>query len=198
MNEWVLGNREHGLDWTKVAPEWIAHLFRARMNGTDRLELPSDLHSSTRAFASAFLFFWFISFLGKEEGLKYNYVYECREWTFGSSQNKRRHELNNSYQATGIVNGKKELVRLSLVKQYALLTWGEWRSWLIEAERQLAKRRGTPFVGNYWIAYLTVERSGTLNGKLVSSVIQFPSFLFRQRKRLGIGNRIPTMIWRKR
>ncbi len=31
-------------------------------------------------------FFWFISFLGKEEGLKYNYVYECREWTFGSSQ----------------------------------------------------------------------------------------------------------------
>lgn len=33
-----------------------------------------------------------------------------------------RHELNNSYQATGIVNGKKELVRLSLVKQYALLT----------------------------------------------------------------------------
>lgn len=110
----------------------------------------------------------------------------------------RRHELNNSYQATGIVNGKKELVRLSLVKQYALLTWGEWRSWLIEAERQLAKRRGTPFVGNYWIAYLTVERSGTLNGKLVSSVIQFPSFLFRQRKRLGIGNRIPTMIWRKR
>ena len=56
------------------------------MNGTDRLELPSDLHSATRAFASAFLLFWFISFLGKEEGLKYNYVYECREWTFGSSQ----------------------------------------------------------------------------------------------------------------
>jgi len=197
VNEWVLGNREHGLDWTKVAPEWIAHLFRARMNGTDRLELPSDLHSSTRAFASAFLFFGFISFLGKEEEIQL--CLRVPRMNLRFFPRTRRHELNNSYQATGIVNGKKELVRLSLVKQYALLTWGEWRSWLIEAERQLAKRRGTPFVGNYWIAYLTVERSGTLNGKLVSSVIQFPSFLlFRQIKRLGIGNRIPTMIWRKR
>ena len=29
-------------------------------NGTDRLELPSDLHSSTRAFAPAFLFFIYL------------------------------------------------------------------------------------------------------------------------------------------
>jgi hypothetical protein len=157
VNEWVLGNREHGLDWTKVAPEWIAHLFRARMNGTDRLELPSDLHSSTRAFASAFLFFLFISFLGKEEEIQL--CLRVPRMNLRFFPRTRRHELNNSYQATGIVNGKKELVRLSLVKQYALLTWGEWRSWLIEG--QLAKRRGTPFVGNYWIAYLTVERNGT-------------------------------------
>jgi hypothetical protein len=32
---------------------------------------------------------------------------------------------------------------------------------LIEAERQLAERMGT--LGNNGIAYLTVERSGTLN-----------------------------------
>jgi hypothetical protein len=38
---------------------------------------------------------------------------------------ERRHELNNSYQATGIVNGKRELVRPRwLVKQYALESEG--------------------------------------------------------------------------
>jgi hypothetical protein len=40
-----------------------------RMNGTDPLELPSDLHSLDSSFSLLFfLSFLFISFLGKEEG----------------------------------------------------------------------------------------------------------------------------------